>query len=1657
MIKGHRQRYYYDESIHSSKLALPEYYREDRADFGCLTKCLDDMSNTETELEQLEALNEFLDDFTKAVHKSSCKRIVYRFVFDLRADTYDVDAHYLMGELLKSLMKKDEETLKESVSAAIEATVSIYPEKYDTLEARNMLARKMRGFLDDFEITKDGLGRKWKEVLIILTNFLEEARNLPEITNDELVYKFVFNTISSLSYFLHRFEDNINVDTCQVQLELLLVNVSHYLAVENLDREFREVCGVTVILVRKALGKLIELFNCIERNPAEFSDKVLFNFIQGTFWNHSEKILIERKNKCRILRISATVLENLYDDFWGDSEKSYSVMHQIIEITKIIKDDLSDIHDWSRDEVQDLLKVFQISFKLAKGDLSQFYLKTPVGNILHFCMKQKREEFRDVEAEFYAYAQVEECSAKTRGYLISVFCEVYSSSCALQQFPTAISLLEQDFQSTKVCDLTCHGDSCTHHNPSMEALVELIQTTLQPKDQYRKCLKRLLYQCQTSAQGGWFRKQTKALLKKLITPNSDICTYIVEDTQKIPAEIVLFALNCIKKIPENLMKVPALREILLKALVAFDESTRVSATRVFQEISRENLDLIISLLKFGSVFQQKSLESKINWISLLNPVLARKKQSQEEKDIVHKFIGDFREELFEHFYAGGSFPRQRYALKILKDTWNVLSAYSWEVKHLDAVFSCFDSPFEYVKKLVTECFKKFPENVLEEWIGLRFGTPAEIRDKLKDMMISARPADSLQVAYQLVIFSRIATKLFPDSHCEHDTDNTLILLEWCLTILKEGIDNAKESILKASATNPLYGTILCIRYLLEDLPKSVQKKVSQYRIQETPRWRSFYERILVLCSEASQIVAPIVNNSSPEGFVPEDETIFRALDDQVTPQMVLLCGWRTIKEVSLLLGEICENTPQNANLISTHEIVKIGENLIEILLESKHRGAFEVSAVGFAKLCTRLHLSQNSEVNKLPKEWLHEFLDAVLCPEKRQSSARYVKLCVTRRSAGLPFLIQAILTSYDPLLLTVTIKRLLKESQKNTEGRIHCMNILRYIFRCSTLKTFNYAGDGLIIAIESFGSESWAERNSATLLFSALIVRIFGVCRSKGATEELAFENTWIFSEFFESYPPLYDFLYDELREANKKLVKLENAPQLYPIFLILERIPVLNGHWAVHRDSSKFIEEIKKIPAKCHDLRIRILAVKSLIVITDPTKYADCFNGLLRMEISENSNELHSRLLQVKEIFRRYAKKDVPFIHKNLDSLIEFHKLHSDDCLITCKVFMEILLKYLPKADNEKLKNIINDSSVDYLRDFLTRVKTIMLSRGPIIGRTALQSTYLLLKLTMAADCETVGDVLIECLNQECLVDINLMLITALNIILMLNGEQKQNIPEEIRSEILDSESEFVSSLSEEQKKLIIMRITSSDKDNFKRCAQSENPLVSSRAFLCLPLVGKRQMIASDVNSNLSNESISDCEKVSIIRNLLANLSTIDDIFQLRVEVLLEFCGSDRNDFTRVNIALLVAELLKMCSTDSRCVPQFILSLTRVILKLLRDDDADVRRIVCHAIQLFSMKLESTISSDFINFTDEVLIPCDSFALHTFLRTLIQFVIAKENLREILGRLVQLEEAEADQEIDDVADDEWRVFDTKEANLFGDRESTIRILRYFVSQLTDN
>lgn len=131
-------------------------------------------------------------------------------------------------------------------------------------------------------------------------------------------------------------------------------------------------------------------------------------------------------------------------------------------------------------------------------------------------------------------------------------------------------------------------------------------------------------------------------------------------------------------------------------------------------------------------------------------------------------------------------------------------------------------------------------------------------------------------------------------------------------------------------------------------------------------------------------------------------------------------------------------------------------------------------------------------------------------------------------------MIQALLTAElkigSSIGLHYCMKHLIKlcRNGKSLESRTHSLNILRALFRCTELSESlaEYVSDGLICAILGFSQDSFIERNASTLLFAALITRIFGVERSKYSQNKLTGKV------FFTRYPQLFDFIIDKFQDA---------------------------------------------------------------------------------------------------------------------------------------------------------------------------------------------------------------------------------------------------------------------------------------------------------------------------------------------------------------------------------------------------------------------------------------------------------------------------------------------------------------------------------------------
>ncbi|XP_070182085.1 tRNA (32-2'-O)-methyltransferase regulator THADA-like [Littorina saxatilis] len=414
-----------------------------------------------------------------------------------------------------------------------------------------------------------------------------------------------------------------------------------------------------------------------------------------------------------------------------------------------------------------------------------------------------------------------------------------------------------------------------------------------------------------------------------------------------------------------------------------------------------------------------------------------------------------------------------------------------------------------------------------------------------------------------------------------NTSPHLQLLHALLVVLVDQISVAQTSLILAAANRPIYPTLHCVRYILDGLDFRTLEE------SQKPLWSKSMDCLLQLCLLVAKIVSPVVQNSSPEGNVPEEAVLGPGLKFDLglmaeveesrqtvslMPEYLIVCCWRSIKEVSLLLGQLSQNVPitrpgLSQGLFSLQQVEEIGRFFKHQLMESLHRGAFELAYAGFVMMCQMLWKSPWSDLQTLPRRWLEEVMSAITSPGETSS------LCATRRSAGVPFFIQAIVATETASsgrpsfhkaigqLLHIALSSTDPESlqSSNTDGQVHALNILRTLFKDTRLgeDVAPYICDGLKAAILGFKSQFWEIRNSATLLLSALMTRIFGVKRSKDESV-LSKRNSQTGRAFFHKYPALYQFLLTELDMATQNLGlsgHLHLHPSLYPVLMVLGRL----------------------------------------------------------------------------------------------------------------------------------------------------------------------------------------------------------------------------------------------------------------------------------------------------------------------------------------------------------------------------------------------------------------------------------------------------------------------------------------------------------------------
>jgi len=201
------------------------------------------------------------------------------------------------------------------------------------------------------------------------------------------------------------------------------------------------------------------------------------------------------------------------------------------------------------------------------------------------------------------------------------------------------------------------------------------------------------------------------------------------------------------------------------------------------------------------------------------------------------------------------------------------------------------------------------------------------------------------------------------------------------------------------------------------------------------------------------------------------------------------------------------------------------------------------------------------------------------------------------------------------------------------------------------------------VSINGFEASNWAERNSATLLFSALMTRIFGVKREKDPSE-LSAKNCLTGKVFFQRYPTLHQFLLAKLEvsaaAAGESSGTLQLRPALYPILLVLSRLfpspaETLNNPLKL----SAFVPWVE-LCSMSAVLAIRQLAASALVPLLPAdqlmTYGEELIERLTSNNLSMSTNHVHGILLQLGQL-----KKACPLLP--VQSVALAKRLIEDNC----------------------------------------------------------------------------------------------------------------------------------------------------------------------------------------------------------------------------------------------------------------------------------------------------------------------------------------------------------------------------------------------------------
>ncbi|RKP17203.1 hypothetical protein ROZALSC1DRAFT_24442, partial [Rozella allomycis CSF55] len=535
------------------------------------------------------------------------------------------------------------------------------------------------------------------------------------------------------------------------------------------------------------------------------------------------------------------------------------------------------------------------------------------------------------------------------------------------------------------------------------------------------------------------------------------------------------------------------REQLKKCFDHFDEDVRIQALsfvcqdrKSCKEIKQEELELVLYFVENCFLTINSDTRPKIK-VNLKRMFERMKKSFKSNIDVYEIYLNKMLKFCDEGLHLGSCYNRLSICLFLVKE----IIEFEIEIDYAliwNKLFKCiFYDDFE----LKENCYEIL-KTIKHKLQGTK-GIDDSFKSLDMHLLNSVRSNDAESIALLIRLMKEPLMKYYK--------------------LFRKHLNEAKKDIKRASVEYSLQGVLIVLGYLIED-----EKEFNDVEIRE-----GLFEMI----RELKNIVSKVMESSAPEGFIIDDIDITTASSSALTCNALssqLTCNalssqylscycWRSIKQSNQLAGVLAKCFEKDYEFIS-----RLAEYLKDLLINSTHCGAFNSAVPSFQLVCSILYK------NKQMKE-ISGLIDGLF-------SSLNEKQSYTRRSGGIPLVLLEILKNTNDQFLEYSFNKLIKncfEEEEEDHVKIHSMNIIKSIIKESTLKKniINYISDCMEICLSSLKSKDWNIRNCGMMLFSSLIVRIFG---SKKSKDESLKENKITANELFFKFPKIYNLILLELK-----------------------------------------------------------------------------------------------------------------------------------------------------------------------------------------------------------------------------------------------------------------------------------------------------------------------------------------------------------------------------------------------------------------------------------------------------------------------------------------------------------------------------------------------